>query len=446
MATDEYLIESPGVRGLQTVLHAKAKEEPGKRFHALIDKVWREDFLREAYRQVRRNGGKAGVDGESFEDIESYGVERWLGELSQELRKGRYVPQAVREVLIPKRERGKSRPLGIPCIRDRVLQAAAMLVLSPIFEADLPDEQYGYRAGRSAQDAVKRVHRLINLGYNGVVDADLSNFFGEIPHAGLMKSVARRVSDGRMLALIKAWLEMPVERRDDKGRKVRTNRARRERKGTPQGAPISPLLSNICMRRFIVGWKKLGYAFRFNAHIVNYADDFCVLGKVPAQQMLDAVVRIMEHLKLPVNMQKTRCLRCPQEPLEFLGYRIGFNYRYNGKRSYIGTRPLQASVGSLCRRVSELTDCRYQGVEIEAMVGRLNRITTGWANYYCLGQVSPAYHAIDRHTTRRLRQWLCRKHKVKSGKYVRFPDEKLWETHGLRRLAPKTKGFPWAKA
>ena len=258
VTTGESLEGSEKVRKLQTVLHAKAKEEPDRRFHSLIDKVWREDFLAEAWRRVRRNGGSAGVDEETFADIGSYGVERWLGELARELREGTYTPKPVRQVLIPKKQPGKFRPLGIPCIRDRVAQTSALLVLGPIFEADLRPEQYAYRPGRSAHDAVRRVHSLLNTGHNEVVDCDLSNYFGEIPHVELLKSVARRVSDGRMLGLIKAWLEMPVEEDDGKGGKRRTNRARRERKGTPQGSPISPLVSNLYMRRFILGLECAG--------------------------------------------------------------------------------------------------------------------------------------------------------------------------------------------
>ena len=269
MTTGKSLTGSTGVRKLQTMLHVKAKEEPKRRFHALIDKVWRADFLAEAWVRVRRNGGSAGVDGESLQDIESNGLERWLGELSQDLRGGTYTPKPVRQVLIPKKQPGQFRPLGIPCIRDRVAQTSAMLVLEPILEANLQPEQYAYRPGRSANDAVRRVHRLLNRGHNEVVDCDLSNYFGEIPHAELMTSLARRVSDGRMLGLIKAWLEMPVEEDDGKGGKRRTNRARRERKGTPQGSPISPLLSNLYMRRFILGWEVLGYARRFRSEIVN---------------------------------------------------------------------------------------------------------------------------------------------------------------------------------
>ena len=306
-------------------------------------------------------------------------------------------------------------------------------------------EQYAYRPGRSAGDAVQHVHRLLNRGHREVVDADLTDDFGQIPHGELMKSVARRISDGRVLGWIRVWLEMAVEE-DGRGGRRRTTRARRERKGTPQGAPISPLLSNLYMRRFILGWKGLGYARRFKAEVVNYADDFVVLGRVPAAIMRAAVEDLVKRLKLTLNAEKTREVRVPKEPLEFLGYRIGRNYRRDTGRSYIGTRPSSASVQSLCRRVSELTARRYGLLEPERVVGRLNRLLNGWANYFTLGQVSPAYAAIDRHATRRLRQWLSRKHKVRTGKKVRFSDERLWKEWGLTRLTTRTASFPWAKA
>ena len=421
MITGGSLTGSASVRKLQTVLHAKAKEEPGRRFHALVDKVWREDFLLAAWALVRRNGGAAGVDGVTVTDVGAYGVERWVGELSRDRREGTCKPSPVRQVLIPKKQPGKFRPLGIPCLRDRVAQTSAMLVLMPVFEADLEPEQYGYRPGRSAKDAVRQVHRLLHKGRN---------------------------ESGRCgpLGLIKAWLEMPVVEEDGKGGTRRTNRARKNRKGTPQGAPISPLLSNIYMRRFILGWKALGHARRFGAEIVNYADDFCVLGRAPAAVMLTAVNRVMERLKLPVNAQKTRCLRCPEEPIEFLGYRIGWNYRPTDGSRYIGTRPSKASVQSIRRRISAQTGRRYVGRPAEEVVERLNRMMSGWANYFTLGQVSPAYKAVDRHATRRLRQWFWRKHKVRSGRYVRFSDEWLWDDCGLTRLGPTTQDLPWAKA
>ena len=446
MGTGENLTASERVQRLQTALHAKAKEAPDFRFYSLSDKVWREDVLTVAWQAVRRNGGAAGVDGETVADVESLGVDRWLGALARDLKAGTYRPRAVRQVLIPKKQRGKFRPLGIPCLRDRVAQTAAMLVLSPIFEADLPPEQYAYRPGRDAKDAVNRVHRLLNTGHREVVDADLSDYFGQIPHAELLQSIARRVSDGRLLGWVKAWLEMAVEEDDGHGGRRLTNRARRERKGTPQGSPISPLFSNVYMRRFILGWKVLGYARCFKAEIVNYADDFAVLGKAPAAEMRSAVEGLMKRLKLPINAEKTRCRRVPEEPMTFLGYRIGRNWRRDTGRAYIGTRPSAASVQRICRRVSELTTSRHGLLAPRVVVGRLNRLLTGWANYFSLGQVSPAYAAIDRHATRRLRQWLCRKHKARSGKYVRFPDERLRQEYGLIALGPRTKSFPWAKA
>ena len=446
MGTGKSLTAPERVRRLQAALHAKAKEAPGYRFYTLSDKVWRDDVLAVAWGEVRGHGGAPGVDGETVADIEARGVERWLGGLARELKEGTYRPKAVRRVWIAKKQRGKYRALGIPCVRDRVAQTAALLVLTPIFEADLAPEQYAYRRGRSAHDAVNRVHRLVNTGYCEVVDADLSDYFGQIPHAGLLKSAARRVSDGRMLGWVKAWLEMAVEEDDGRGGTRRTNQARRHRKGTPQGAPISPLLSNLYMRRFILGWKVLGHAQRFKADIVNYADDIVILGKESAATMREAVEDVMKRLKLPLNAEKTRCVRVPEESFDFLGYRVGRNYRRDTGRAYIGTRPTQASVRSLCRRVSELTARRYGVLDPEVVVGRLNRLMTGWANYFHLGQVSPAYVAIDRHATRRLRRWLCRKHKVRAGGYVRFPDRHLWEDLGLTRLAVRTTSFPWAKA
>ena len=274
----------------------------------------------------------------------------------------------------------------------------------------------------------------------------MSNYFGEIPHAELVKSLARRISDGRMLALIKAWLEMPVEEGDGKGGKRRTNRARKERKGTPQGSPISPLLSNVYMRRFVLGWKTLGYAQRFCAEIVVYADDLCVLGKAPAAEMLTVVERLMDGLKLTVNTQKTRGLRCPEEPFEFLGYRIGRNYSPRGKGAHTGTRPSKASVQSICRKISEMTARRHGGKSMEEMVEGLNRTLSGWGNYFSLGQVSPAYDAVNRHTGKRLRQWLGRKHQTRAGKYVRYSEERLSTDYGLLRLTRKTVPIPSAKA
>ena len=282
------------VRKLQTALHAKAKRSPGYRFYALYDKVYRKDVLEVAYRGCLANRGAPGVDGQTFEDIEKYGLDRWLDELAEALRRKTYRPQAVRRVHIPKAgQPGRTRPLGIPTIRDRVVQTAALLVLEPIFEADLQPEQYAYRPERSALDAVEEVQGLLRSGHTEVVDADLSGYFDSIPHAELMKSVARRVSDRHLLHLIKMWLEAPVEETDERGTKRRTTRNKDEGRGCPQGAPISPLLSNLYMRRFVLGWKTLGYAQQLRAKIVNYADDFVICCRGTAEKAMDAMRAMM---------------------------------------------------------------------------------------------------------------------------------------------------------
>ena len=261
-----------------------------------------------------------------------------------------------------------------------------------------------------------------------------------------LENFARRFSDGRMLKFIKAWLEMPVEEDDGKGGKRRTNPARKERKGTPQGASLSPLASNLYMRRFTPDWKVLGHARHFRSEIVNYADDLRVLGKAPAADMLAVVERLMAGLKLAVNEQKTQCQRCPEEAFESLGYRIGRIHRRTGRGSYIGNRPSKASVQGMSRKISDMTARRYGQHSPEVVVQRLNRAMVGWANYFSLGHVGPAYSAISRHAVRRLRRWLGRKHKTKAGNYLRIPVTRLEQDYGLIRLTRQTVGLSSAKA
>ena len=240
------------VQKLQTALQAKAKENSGFRFYALYDKIYREDILQFAYARCKANDGAAGVDGQDFEDIEAYGRDRWLGELAQELREKKYQPQAVRRVFIPKRSGHGRRPLGIPPIRDRTVQMAAVLVLGPIFEADLQPEQHAYRPERNALTAVKQVHSLLNTGHTQIIDADLAAYFDTIPHFELLKSVARRVVDRAMLHLIQMWLEAPVEETDERGNKKRTTRNRDEKRGIPQGSPLTPLTQKVTSS--LSGW------------------------------------------------------------------------------------------------------------------------------------------------------------------------------------------------
>ena len=440
------LTTPPSVQKLQSALHAKAKEEPGYRFYLLYDKVSRADVLEYAYRCCKANKGAAGVDGQRFEDIEAYGEGRWLGELTNRLRAKTYEPQAVKRVWIPKPNSKKMRPLGIPTITDRVVQTAARLVLDPIFEADLAPEQYAYRSDRGAHDAVRAVHRLLNTGHTQVVDADLSGYFDSIPHAELLRCVARRVVDRHILRLIKAWLVAPVEDDDGKGRTTRSRANRDNKKGTPQGSPISPLMSNLYMRRFVEGWRRLGLQQRWSAHIVNYADDFVICCKRGADDAMAAMREIMGRIKLMVNEDKTHLCQIPRERFDFLGYTFGRCYSRKDGHAYIGTRPSRKSIKRMVASISEVTDRRTGLLDAEEIVGRLNWKLRGWANYFCLGPVSPAYHLLDTHARRRLRRWLCKKHKVASRGTSRFPDRYLYEVLGLVHLAPRTHNLPWAKA
>ena len=428
---------------LQTALHEKAKGSPGFRFYALYDKVYREDVLTFAYACCKANGGTAGVDGQRFEDIDEYGVKRWLDELTQELKSRTYQPQPVRRVYIPKPD-GKQRPLGIPTVKDRVAQTAAVLVLEPIVEADLQPEQYAYRADRSALDAVRQVHKLLNSGHREVVDADLSGYFDSIPHAELMKSVARRIVDGAMLHLIKMWLEAPVEETDERGNTHRSTRNRDEGRGTPQGSPISPLLSNLYMRRFVLGWKTLGHEKRLQAMIVNYADDLVICCRGRAEQARTVMQVMMSKLKLTVNEAKTRVCYLPEEKFDFLGYTFGRCYSPGTGRCYIGTVPSKKRIVRVCEAIHAETGRHQTRLEHEAVVGKLNRIMIGWANYFCLGPVSTAYRAVERHARKRLRQWLCIKHKLTWPATRQYPEAALHDVLGLVRLTERTRSFPWA--
>ena len=432
------------VQKLQTALHARAKENPGFRFYALYDKVYREDILRFAYSCCKANGGAAGVDEQRFEDIEAYGRDRWLGELAQELREKRYRPEAVRRVFIPKRNAGL-RPLGIPSIRDRTAQMAAVLVLGPIFEADLPPEQHAYRPERSALTAVKQVHSLLITGHTHVVDADLSAYFDTIPHFELMKSVARRVVDAALLHLIQMWLEVPVEETEEGGHKKRTTRNRDEKRGIPQGSPLSPLLSNIYMRRFVLGWQQLGHAQRHKAHIVNYADDLVICCKGSAEAALHAMRRVMSRLRLTVNEEKTHLCTVPQESFDFLGYTFGRCYSAKTGRAYFGTRPSKKSIRRLIESIHATTDRKRCGLDASVVVEELNDSMRGWANYFKQGPVSIAYQAIDRYATDRLRRWLCKKHKVRGSGWARYPNAYLYEKMGLVRLPQLTRNLPSAR-
>src|SRR5579872_302683 len=416
------------VRTLQRKLYLKAKAEPAFRFYLLYDKIYREDVLEHAYALARANGGAPGVDGVSFARIEKQGVEAWLAGLREELVEKTYRPAPVRRVMIPK-PGGGERPLGIPTIRDRVVQTATKLVLEPIFEADLDPAAYGYRPRRSGTDAIKAVHALLCRGYTDVVDADLSKYFDTIPHSELLRSVARRIVDRHVLRLIKLWLKTPVEERDAEGKRHMTG-GKGSRCGTPQGGVISPLLANLYMNRFLKHWRVTGRGEAYRAHIISYADDFVILSRGKAAEALAWTQSVMTRIGLALNEAKTVVRNARHERFAFLGYAFGPHYYRKDGHWYLGASPSAKSVLRLKTKVSDLLVPGNLGAWPEVR-DRLNRLLRGWAAYFDYGTRLPAYRAIDNHVGERVRHFLIRRHKVPSRGTHRFSDQAVFGTLGV---------------
>src|ERR1700682_683460 len=417
------------IRMLQRKLYLKAKEEPEYRFYLLYDKIYREDILAHAYELVRANKGAPGVDGQTFADIESQGLAEWLKGIREELHNQTYRPQPVRRVMIPK-PGGGERPLGIPAIRDRVVQSAAKLLIEPIFEADLEPSAYGYRPKRSAQDAIREVHKLLCEGYTDVVDADLSKYFDNIPHSELLQSVARRIADGRVLHLLKMWLKAPVEERDEKGNRKLTGG---QSKGTPQGGVASPLLANLYMNRFLKHWRRQGKGEQYRAHIVNYADDFVILSRGKAEEARAWTQAVMTRLGLTLNEQKTCIRNAKQESFDFLGYTFGPRYWWKTGKPYLAARPSKRAIQRLKEGVYEmLRPCEND--RWEEVRDRLNAKLRGWQNYFRYGSLNKAYRIVDGYVYQCVRPFLRRRHQDTNSRGPRpFSDQVVYGERGVCR-------------
>jgi RNA-directed DNA polymerase len=420
------------IRSLQRKLYRKAKAEPAFRFYVLYDKIYREDILNHAYALARTNAGAPGVDGMTFAAIEAKGLEGWLAGLREELISKTYRPDPVRRVMIPKPNGEGERPLGIPTIRDRVIQTATKIVLGPIFEADVEDSAYGYRPARGAVDAVKEVHRQICRGYTDVVDADLSRYFDTIPHADLMKSVARRIVDRHVLRLIKMWLRALIEERDDDGKR-RISGGKGNTRGTPQGGVVSPLLANIYMNRFLKYWRLTNRGQALRAHVVAYADDFVILSRGCATEALAWTKAAMTRLGLTLNEAKTSLKDARRERFDFLGYSFGpHRYKANGVW-YLSASPSKKSMQRLKRNVANLLMPGNNDPWFE-LRDTLNSSLLGWSNYFCYGTRRSAFRGIDRYVYERVRDFLARRHKVAGRGTRRFSCDIVYGELGLLRL------------
>jgi len=435
------------IRTLQRKLYSKAKQEKAYRFYALYDKIYRADILSHAYKLVRANKGSAGIDGVTFEAIETgEGITAFLAELEEALRSKTYCPSPVKRVMIPKSS-GDKRPLGIPTIRDRVAQMAVKLVIEPIFEADFCDTSYGFRPKKSAHQAVDDVTYAMNRGYTEVIDADLSKYFDTIPHANLLAVVAERISDGEILRIIKLWLKAPVKEVDKDGKQRNISGGKGDSKGTPQGGVISPLLANLYLHILDRIWERHELEKNLGARIVRYADDIVVLCRCGTERPMMILRQILERLELTLNETKTHTVNAFEGKCDFLGFTIWMGKSSKTGNHYPHVQPSKKSLQNIKDRVTSLTKRNRTMAPIEDVVKEVNATVRGWLGYFHFKNCSKTLAQVRGHVEQRLRTHLCKRHKIRERKtgFARFSNQVLYENYGLYKV-PTTAGWKGAHA
>ena len=432
------------IRTLQRKLYLKAKQERACRFHALYDKVYRADILSHAYNLVRANKGSAGIDGVTFAAIEEgEGVSVFVTELMEALQNKTYRPDPVKRVMIPKKD-GTKRPLGIPTIRDRVAQMAVKLVIEPIFEADFCETSYGFRPKKSAHKAVDDVAYSLNKGYTEVIDADLSKYFDTIPHAKLMAVVAERICDGVLLQLIQMWLKAPIMEMDKDGKKRNIGGGKSNRKGTPQGGVISPLLANLYLHILDRIWERRGLQQQLGARIVRYADDIVVLCRRQPGRVMTTLRQILDRLGLTLNETKTRTVNSFTGKFDFLGFTIWMGKGRKTGNYYPHVQPSKKSLTTIKDRVTHLTKRERTIMPFDWIVNEVNAAVRGWVGYFHYRNCSKTLSHVKYHVEQRVITHLRKRHKVRDRKtgYARFTRRVMYERYGLYKV-PTTAA--WAK-
>jgi RNA-directed DNA polymerase len=421
-------LETPNkIRDLQRGLYLKAKREPKFRFYLLQDKVWRGDILRHAYRLVRSNGGAPGIDGETFHSIESgVGEAQFLSKLQQELKEKTYRAQAVRRVHIPKGE-GRTRPLGIPTIRDRVAQMAVKIVIEPIFEADFVGCSFGFRPKRDAHQAIGAIREALNQGCVDVLDADLERYFDTIVHDKLMKLIADRISDRHILGWINQWLRAPVVQEDREGKR----RTQPSQRGTPQGGVISPLLANIYLHLFDRVFLSYCRARGVKAHLVRYADDFVILMRGGMEATVERVKQVLARMELKLNEEKSRVVDARKASFDFLGFTFARKRHAKTGKVITLVEPSRKSAARFRDEVRELTSRKTHSVGQPDVLERVNRYVRGWVHYFHLHNSTRVFVRQRFFLEQRIRKYLQGRRQLKGFGMRRWPSAKLYKELGL---------------